>query len=115
MAGTFSRALSSSGLTTLTLTDGLNFSIDDENGWAPQLVVDNNQTRVIETITVNVLGKTVAGGPDDPYLVRRNLARLTEMLRQVERGIWSEGSPVVLSYSTPNSNPARVIEAMLLR
>jgi hypothetical protein len=134
MPGTFYLALSAMGLTgaglpydanknrttTLELTDGLNYSVDDANGWAPAVPMLSDQTRVIETITVNILGKTVAGGPDDSYLVRRNKDRLLLMLRQIVRGMrgvagdGGEGSPVTLTVGTPNSNPGMRVRALLL-
>jgi hypothetical protein len=134
MPGTFYMALSAAGLTgagiapdtnksattTLVLTDGLNYSIDDENGWAPVVAMSSDQTRVIETITVDILGKTVEGGADDPYRVRRNRDRLVLMLRQIARGLrglsgdGGEGGPVTLTVRTPNSNPAMTVSALLL-
>lgn len=134
MPGSFYLALSAQGLsgaglandtnksavTTLVLTDGLNYSVDDENGWAPAVTMLSDQTRIVETITVNILGKTVEGGADDPWRVRRNKDRLLLMLRQIARGLrglsgdGGEGSPVTLTVMTPNSNPGMYVSALVL-
>lgn len=106
--------------TTLVLTDGLNYSINDDSGWAPAVPMLSDQTRITETITVNILGKTVEGGADDPWRVRRNKDRLLLMLRQISRGLrglagdGGEGSPVTLTVRTPNANPALTVSALLL-
>lgn len=134
MPGTFYIALSAAGLmgtglandtnksniTTLDLTDRLNYSVDAANGWAPAVPMSSDQTRIIETITVNILGKTVEGGADDPWRVRRNKDRLLLMLRQIARGLrglsgdGGEGGPVTLTVGTPGSNPGFRVSALLL-
>lgn len=104
------------GVTTLALTDQLNYTLDEGGGaWMPQLAIDEDQRTIVETLVINVLGATSIGGVDDPYRVRRNLTALVTMLRQIERGQWGDGNPVVLDYTTPNSSPQMVLAAMVTR
>lgn len=132
MPGTFYMALSAQGLqgaglandtnksatTTLVLTDGISYEV--EEGWMPQVTFESDQVWVTETIPINILGATYAGGPSDSWRVRRNKDRLVLMLRQIARGLrglagdGGEGSPVTLTVRTPNSNPAMTVSALLL-
>jgi len=102
------------GSQTLALTDGINYTVSP--GWIPQVALDTDQPTVIESIPINILGRaSLTDSADDPYIVRRNLITLTAMLRQIERGQWDEGEPVILEYTTPNSSPPMVLAAMAIR
>lgn len=103
------------GSTTINLTDGINYDI--AGGWAPRFLAGREPLTVIETIpNINVLGRTSANpSVDDPAIVRRNLVKLIQMLEQIERGLWGDGSCVVLEYQSPGASPSRVLGAMLMR
>ena len=101
------------GMTTLVLTDGTNYTL--EEGWNPTLALDTDQRTVVESIPVNILGATTSGGTSDPARVRRNLVALLSMLRQIERGQNGEGGVVRLVYTSPNSAPARRVAVQVTK
>lgn len=97
-----------SGATTIELTDGVNYSIDDSTGWIPNVALDSDALTVVDTIQINILGANA-------YAIRKNLNALIAMLRQIERGQHDDGNVVRLHYISPNSAPRRVIASQVVR
>lgn len=98
------------GNATLNLADGINYSIDDEEGTFTAFMVPPEQGigRITETITVNVLG-----GNSTNQAVRRktaadNLNALTSLLRTIKYG------GVSLEIVPPYSQPPKKYTATLL-
>ena len=109
MAGTLYLALECSGFETIVLTDGVNYSLDNQSGgWIPALGLDEEQRTVVDAIPINILPGAGA------TTVRRNLIRLTQMLRQISRGQQGDGGVVTLVYTSPNSSPAQRIAAQVI-
>ena len=105
-----------SGSTTIELTDGINFTLDQTGGgWIPNIALDSDALTVMDTIPINILGRTTATSVDDPYRVRKNLNALLAMLRQIERGQNGDGDVVELQYISPNSAPRRVVACQVTR
>lgn len=97
-----------SGATTIELTDGVNYSIDDSTGWIPNVALDSDALTVSDTIQINILGANA-------YAIRKNLNALIAMLRQIGRGQHDDGAVVQLQYISPNSAPRRVIASQVVR
>lgn len=102
------------GTTTLVLTDGINFTLEND-GWYPALALDSEQMTAVDAIKINILGAAYSGGPSDAGRVRVNQAKLLTMLRQIQRGQEGDGGIVTLVYTSPNSAPARRIACQVTR
>lgn len=115
MPAAYSTVTITSGNTTLTLTDGVNYQLVD-GGWAPAVAPlrlstlggQGSYEDVTEEITVNVLGATGAA-------CLANLAALANLLEQAER--WGRGdyvAPVLLTAQPQGSELVLALQCVIL-
>lgn len=101
------------GTTTCDLNDGLNFSLND-SGWQPLLPPDEYTERVIEALSINVLGAEDIGGENHAKKTLRNFDTLRELLRQAIRAHDDAAvNAVRLRYCPQNHGSKAIYSAVL--